>query len=407
MTRQNILSHVLPSFLLLVIATIAAIFQDKLQAQWITPLVWAPYILVVIAAALAMQFAKRQLLLSALFTLINYLFIRHYLQAPIDQPQVRYVYTLLVIGLPLMMLLNQCLTERGLSHTNATTIYGLAIAVSGLATSFYILNSTYWVNLLDSYFAPRSYDFLVISSNGLICSSVLLVLSLVLYLWQRTSIQAGLFFVMLANLVPLYCLDVPYISSIFCTAAILIALATGIKTSHDLAYRDPLTGLNGRRKLFERLAGLSRPYALAMLDIDHFKKFNDTYGHDVGDDVLAMVASKIAEVRGGGEVFRYGGEEFTLIFSALNKQDAKTYLDEVRELIASTPFVVRDRSKRKTSSAEQRNKQKQAHKKVQITVSIGVSEYGSGQSKPEQIIKAADKALYRAKEQGRNCVIVG
>ncbi|MCH1924832.1 GGDEF domain-containing protein [Shewanella sp. C32] len=382
-------------------------FQDKLQAQWITPLVWAPYILVVIGAALALQFAKRQLLLSVLLTLINYLLIRHYLQAPIDQPLVRYVYTLLVIGLPLIMLLNQGLTERGLSHTNATALYGLAIIVFGLSTSFYILNAAYWVNLLDSYFAPRSYDLFVISSNGLICSLLILTLSLALYLWQRTSIQAGLFFVMLANLVPLYCLDVPYISSIFCTAAILIALATGIKTSHDLAYRDPLTGLNGRRKLFERLAGLSRPYALAMLDIDHFKKFNDTYGHDVGDDVLAMVASKIAEVRGGGEVFRYGGEEFTLIFSALNKQDAKAYLDEVRELIASTPFVVRDRSKRKTSSAQRRSNSKQAHKKVQITVSIGVAEYGAEQTKAEQIIKAADKALYRAKEQGRNCVIVG
>ncbi|WP_156104005.1 GGDEF domain-containing protein [Shewanella mangrovi] len=407
MTRQRIIPHLLPSLVLLTLATVATLFNQQLQPQWITPLIWSPYILVIIGAALALQFAKRQLLISVSLTLVNYWLIRHFLQAPIDEPQVRYVYTLLVIGLPVLMLLNQSVTERGLTHPNSVVIAGLASMTIGIASASYILNGAALLQWLDQYFLPRSYDGLLISSNGLLLSVLLLTLSLALLLWHKTTIHAGLFCVMLANLIPLYCLDIAYISSIFCTTAVLIALATGIKTSHDLAYRDPLTGLNGRRKLFERLASLSRRYSLAMLDIDHFKKFNDTYGHDVGDDVLAMVASKIAEVRGGGEVFRYGGEEFTLIFSSRNKEDAKAYLDEVRELIANTPFVVRDRSKRKTASAEQRNKGSQRHKKVQITVSIGVSEYSAEQTKPEQIIKAADKALYRAKEQGRNCVIVG
>lgn len=82
-----------------------------------------------------------------------------------------------------------------------------------------------------------------------------------------------------------------------------------------MAYQDELTSLPGRRALKEYLLKLGSEYTIAMFDIDHFKKFNDTHGHDVGDQVLRMVASKLATVSGRGKSFRYGGEEFTLVFS--------------------------------------------------------------------------------------------
>jgi diguanylate cyclase (GGDEF)-like protein len=86
-------------------------------------------------------------------------------------------------------------------------------------------------------------------------------------------------------------------------------------TSYDMAYRDELTGLLGRRALNDRLKGLARQYVIAKMDVDHFKKYNDTHGHDIGDEVLKMVARQIGAVGGGGTAYRYGGEEFCVVFA--------------------------------------------------------------------------------------------
>lgn len=407
MLQRQRFTPLLPSGFILLLAGLACAFSARISGDWAMAISWLPYALAAVGLWLAIQFSKRQLLLSVVLTLAGYLLVQSFLQRPISEPLVRYVYTLLILALPLALLLNQLAMERGLSHPNAMTLYSLVVLGFLVAVVSYLMQGQALVASLDAYFAPRGYDGMVISTNGLVLSLLLLLASFITFFFQKGTIAAGLFCVVLANLLPLYFLDVPFISSIFAIAALVIALLTGIKNSHDLAYRDALTGLNGRRKLFERLAGMSRHYSLAMLDIDHFKSFNDTYGHDVGDDVLAMVASKIAQVKGGGEVFRYGGEEFTLIFPGMGASDAQTHLNDVRELIATTPFVIRDKTKRKQGTAEQRGKGGKSTKTVQITVSIGVSEKDKGQELPEQIIKAADKALYKAKKQGRNCVVAG
>jgi len=81
--------------------------------------------------------------------------------------------------------------------------------------------------------------------------------------------------------------------------------------------------LPSRRALIERLPSLGRRYTVAMVDVDHFKNFNDTYGHDAGDQVLRMVASRLGEVSGGGTAFRYGGEEFTILFPGKGGKEPK------------------------------------------------------------------------------------
>ena len=100
-----------------------------------------------------------------------------------------------------------------------------------------------------------------------------------------------------------------------------------------MAYRDELTSLPSRRALNQLMLSLGRKYSIAMLDIDHFKKFNDTHGHDVGDEVLRMVASKIAKVTGGGKPFRYGGEEFTVIYKGKTPDQVEAHLDALRKTI--------------------------------------------------------------------------
>ncbi|MDH5649932.1 MAG: GGDEF domain-containing protein, partial [Gammaproteobacteria bacterium] len=110
-------------------------------------------------------------------------------------------------------------------------------------------------------------------------------------------------------------------SILYSGIASLLLLVAVVQDSYILAYHDELTGLPGRRALNEQMMRLGNKYVLAMVDVDHFKQFNDKYGHDTGDQVLRFVAAKMEAVRGGGKAYRYGGEEFTILFSGKDVPD--------------------------------------------------------------------------------------
>lgn len=193
------------------------------------------------------------------------------------------------------------------------------------------------------------------------------------------------------------------------SAAALTALC--ISLAHEgfhMAFRDELTGLPGRRALNERLQRMGRVYTLAMADVDHFKVFNDTHGHDVGDQVLRMVASQLRRVPGGGQAYRYGGEEFTLVFPGKTAAESMPHLETVRRAIEAYQMRLRDRPARpKADQAGQRRRGSRGGRNarpLRVTVSIGVAERGDALRAPDAVIKAADQALYKAKDGGRNQV---
>jgi diguanylate cyclase (GGDEF)-like protein len=199
------------------------------------------------------------------------------------------------------------------------------------------------------------------------------------------------------------------------TAALIIA-ASLIETSYVLAYHDELTGIRGRRAFNEALLSLDQQYAIAIIDVDHFKRFNDTYGHDVGDQVLCMVAARISAVGGGGQAFRSGGEEFAVIFPGLSAKDALEHLESLRRAIETSSFRVRGAERRAQMRPGEADRRKSERKKVpttglqetpdrlSVTVSVGVAEPSTRYRQPEQVIQAADQALYRGKQNGRNRV---
>jgi diguanylate cyclase (GGDEF)-like protein len=189
--------------------------------------------------------------------------------------------------------------------------------------------------------------------------------------------------------------------SFFLSVAGFILVVSVIEASHALAYRDELTGLPGRRALNEDLLRLGRVYTLAMLDIDHFKQFNDRYGHATGDEVLRMVASRLARVGGGGKAYRYGGEEFTIVFAGRGLDEAREHLEAVRESVAAGGFCLRNQPRPAKAPRQPKRGQPQT---VAVTISIGAAEHGAETA--EELIKAADKKLYKAKQTGRNRVCV-
>ena len=193
------------------------------------------------------------------------------------------------------------------------------------------------------------------------------------------------------------------------SAAALTALS--ISLAHEgfhMAFRDELTGLPGRRALNERLQRMGRVYTLAMADVDHFKIFNDTHGHDVGDQVLRMVASQLRRVPGGGQAYRYGGEEFTLVFPGKTAAESMPHLESVRRAIEAYQMRLRDKPARpKADQVGQRRRGGRGgrgSRPLRVTVSIGVAERGDVLRAPDAVIKAADQALYKAKDGGRNQV---
>ncbi|MFZ5643835.1 MAG: GGDEF domain-containing protein [Bacillota bacterium] len=190
---------------------------------------------------------------------------------------------------------------------------------------------------------------------------------------------------------------------IFYTTSGIIMLAALIQDSYRKAYLDELTGIPGRRSLMEELAKLDGKYSIAMVDIDFFKKFNDTYGHDVGDEVLKFIAAQINDVTGGGKAFRYGGEEFTVVFPGKRVKDVLPHLENLREAIGKRPFILRGKDRPK-EKPEKITPSKSTRRRLFITVSIGVAQSGLQSREAGEVIREADGALYRAKQQGRNRV---
>ncbi|MBH3386917.1 GGDEF domain-containing protein [Pseudomonas juntendi] len=199
----------------------------------------------------------------------------------------------------------------------------------------------------------------------------------------------------------------PFTLNIMCSQVMLMIAAAVAHEAYQMAFRDELTGLPGRRALNERMQRLGRNYVIAMTDVDHFKKFNDTHGHDVGDQVLRLVASRLAKVTGGGRAYRYGGEEFALVFAGKTAEECVPHVEAVREVIANYVMHLRDKHSRPQDDSTGRQRRAgSSGGTVSVTISIGVAERQADHRNPEAVLKSADQALYNAKGAGRNCVVV-
>jgi GGDEF domain-containing protein len=228
---------------------------------------------------------------------------------------------------------------------------------------------------------------------------------------RQSAVDAGLLVAMLALAMGLRPGAGDGHTALFFAVAALLLQASVIQDSYARVYIDELTGLPGRRALDEQLQALGRQYVVAMVDIDHFKQFNDRYGHDTGDQALRFVATRLTRVRGGGRVYRYGGEEFTIVFPRRDLADVKAHLEDIRQAVADAPFTVRGLGRPRKRPEEKpgwrdRLRRDEPAKTVPLTVSIGAAVRNDKSATPELVIKAADKKLYKAKRDGRNRVCV-
>ena len=323
----------------------------------------------------------------------------------------RAVYAAIAVLVPLNLLLALLLPERGVSHhfnyrwlmlAVVETLVVAWIASAGRSS----LSGTAWQDLLEHW--------LFRSPPTPLAGRLLFVAALIAAIWRawprppRTHtrpLDTGLVGALLAFFIACESVDALSAFDAFMSAAGAILLVSLLQESHRLAFRDELTGLPSRRALEERLHGLGPVHAIAMVDVDHFKKFNDTHGHDIGDQVLKLVAARLAEIDGDGTAYRYGGEEFCLVFDGRRLDEALPHVDKIRADIAAYQMAVRSEDRPKDPEAGTRLRHlRSADKTLSVTVSIGVAEPDDPRATPAVVLRAADKALYRAKEAGRNRV---
>jgi diguanylate cyclase (GGDEF)-like protein len=250
---------------------------------------------------------------------------------------------------------------------------------------------------------------------AIVAFSTAAMILLIRFLLFRQPAQSGMLWALAASFLALLFGGAGRIPTAYFAAAAFILALSIIETSYLLAYHDELTTLPSRRAFNEALLRLEPPYSIAMVDIDHFKRCNDTYGHETGDEVLRLVASRLARVTGGGQAYRFGGEEFAVVFAGKTTPQVLEDLEDLRMRVEDERFRLRGKDRRQEPRGPDRRNARTGHKirelarasaenEVAVTVSIGVAAAGAQGSSPKDIIAAADKALYRAKAGGRNRV---
>lgn len=369
-----------------------------------------PLLLFVVVIMLSHFFKQGRSGFAALLMLIAYLFIQNRLQVPLSVGSTRFDYYFLVFMIPLNLTLFSFLPER--SMFSKIGLGYLSIIVWQVVV-FYWLESPensalikQILQILEPWlFQPFEFTPLPTLFLFSVCINILIVALLLVF--RNLSSDQAFLGASLAFAITLIQFNQAWISvSMFVISAVFLLFSV-LHRSHEQAFIDELTMIPGRRALNSELAQLGSKYTIAMMDIDHFKKFNDTYGHDIGDNVLQMVATQLAKVKGRGKVYRYGGEEFTVVFKGKNAHECIDDLEEIRELVANYPFRVRDHEERpENSNAGSKMRQNRGNKDgtVQVTISIGVAQRNKQADEPELVIKEADGLLYQAKEKGRNCV---
>ena len=397
----------------------AATATTVLSAHASSAIRLVPAIVLPIGIALSLWFNRGRafLALVSLFcAYIGYMLAANYGAEPFA---LRAVMSGIAIFVPFNVALILFLPERGVFHFRSyrwlLLIVVQCLLVAWIASAGHSpLSGAAWKTILDHWLLhPNPTPFV---GKVLFAAGIALATGRV---YEHLSpVEIGLGGALLTFVAACTWSDAQASFPIFVAAAGLILLLSVLQESHRMAFRDELTGLPGRRMLEEQLLGMGPQFTVAMVDVDHFKRFNDTHGHDVGDQVLRMVGARLAEVGGGGRAFRYGGEEFSILFADKTLEQVLPYLESLRISIANYALAPRSQERRQSLRDDEDRRKRTGDGAAQpgsvssalgpeaaslsVTVSIGVAERNRRLHTPARVLRAADEALYRAKDAGRN-----
>lgn len=397
----GVLYTLLPEFVLFIIAALFTPYAAKFSGPGLLATELASGLIVLLALILALQF-NRSRMFFALLTLCGLcvgLLIMGRAHTTITHAALGGALCLLV---PLNLLIFSFSPERGVFSRYGAARFGL-LAIELVCVAVLLgFGAAPVVTALHVHFIASSVlDHTPITQPGLLLLAIGLITLNDRLILRHNAELAAFFFALLASGIMLHRQDVAG-GAVF-AAAIAAGFAYAvIQESWNMAYLDELTGLPGRRALEEQMRQLAGQYVIAMVDVDHFKRFNDNHGHDVGDQVLRFVASRLQKHADGGKPFRYGGEEFCILYPGRQPREVTNALETLRADIESCRFEMRRQQRRDDSGRAAEITEESVP--LAITVSIGSAGAEQDGTEPWGVLKLADKALYAAKHAGRNRV---
>ncbi|WP_417828888.1 diguanylate cyclase [Thalassospira sp.] len=345
---------------------------------------YGPFLLAIIGGAIGWWFNRGRAVFVMLLLLVCYwLLVGN--GAGISSEGLAFLRIATLYLIPLNLLFLGFTAERGVLNPRGIArmlVLGLQIFVMLMLAGQPDVGSALY-HLLDTRFFVSTGILGAMPHPAMIISVIAVVLLLIRHKPLETSFAAAIIAIDVATVMGIGVIQYGYLAA---TGVVLAGLA---QEAWRMAFVDDLTGLPGRRALGHAMAELGNQYVIAMLDVDHFKKFNDTYGHDVGDIVLKKVARELLRVGGGGKAYRYGGEEFAVLFAGRSAERAKEALDALRKRIAENKITPPEKSKA-----------------VSVTISVGMCERDEDITDPWGVLKRADQKLYEAKQAGRNRVVI-
>ena len=396
MTKILSIVTTIPFALLIVVS--AAYLQVPVESSLAATLYNFSYVIYCIGMILSWWFNRSRVFFSIAVLALAQFSLSQVAAAAISIPTYgKMIFPIIGVLLPMNIVVFSSLKERGIFNSWGLKRFAIVfIQVVYIALAL-LSNDSTLLNFFYKEVLAEPLVFTTIPQPALIAYSIVLLLMLLKQLTKQRHLDNAFVAVLIATFIGLHLNAEPLAIPIFFSLSAMILVISVVQDSYSMAYLDELTGLPARRALREDLLKLSGEYTIAMLDIDFFKKFNDTYGHDTGDDVLRLVASALKNVTGGGKAFRYGGEEFTIVFPHAQITEVLPHLEKLRAAVEKSPYAyvkkIKDDAKRKPTA-----------KNLFVTISIGVAERSEKNDHPDAVIKAADTALYRAKKKGRNCV---
>ena len=402
---SELISNVLLPFIALLFGfTVISQFPAS-TLFWLEGQLWLPYVLVVVSLLLSIQFNHSRLFYAGVIWLLLLFSIDQSVLADVSGLTVWMKLPLLASAVALL-LWREDKSIRVVNGIQDSVFLAIAAGVAYFYVQLTVLeNTSVFQGLATLFFNIVPAVSEQFSATELSLYFLLLVSAIVRLIIQprlNNALLGVMICMMLISQLNHNVQVIQFGASLFAIAAAISILLD----SHDMAFKDELTGISARRALIQFTRSIGHNYTIVMADVDHFKSFNDTYGHDIGDQVLRMVAHQLNRVTNGGRAFRYGGEEFALVFPNKKPEQVFEIVDTLRDNIANYPMVIRqpNRPKKKPKNAPAaKNVSKSKHKVVHVTMSFGMAIKDKNTSF-EDALKAADELLYKAKKAGRNNV---
>ena len=405
--RKLITTSSLPALILCVSFVYSSQFILRLPHDLKSFFPYFPYIIFIIGIVLSWIFHHCREFNLLLLQLVLFIAVQQYhwtTNAAVDQ---QYAFLLLTLLIPVNYAINAFSRERGiLNHYGIRRFVYLGIQLFLIA--WLLENPVKSIKYALTYkiFENDIFNVTLISQPILLTIIFLAFIFLIKTIKNPTYLNSGTITSLIIITTAMHYIAHPAISIFYFSIAGILIIVSITLNAYSLAYIDELTNLPSRRALKQNMDSLGKRYAIAMIDIDFFKKFNDKYGHDIGDQVLRMLSSHLRNVR-GGKAFRYGGEEFTIVFQGKTIDEARLTCENLCKKIAATPFILRGKKRPKNITASNTEVKKSAQQKeLKITISIGLAERNDVTSIATEVMKQADNALYKAKKAGRNRVAI-